>query len=83
MTSHITMDELLASEDIKQLKTGDVIEGTVASVHKHEVWVDLGANGVGVVMRREISHGQQLEKGQQVVVSIIDPEMDEGFALLS
>ncbi len=81
--SSITMDELLASEDIKQLKVGDVIEGVVASVHKHEVWIDLGANGVGVVMRREISHGQQLEKGQQVVVSVIDPEMDEGHALLS
>jgi len=77
------MDELLASEEIKQLKASDVIEGTVASVHKHEVWIDLGANGVGVVMRREISHGQQLEKGQTVVVSVIDPEMDEGFALLS
>lgn len=81
--SSITMDELLASEDIKQLKAGDVIEGVVTSVHKHEVWVDLGANGVGVVMRREISHGQQLEKGQQVVASVVDPEMDEGHALLS
>lgn len=79
----ITMDELLASEDIKQLKTGDVVEGEVTSVHKHEVWVDLGANGVGVVLRREISHGQQIEKGQMVVVSVLDPEMDEGFSLLS
>jgi small subunit ribosomal protein S1 len=81
--SSITMDELLASEDITQLKSGDVVEGVIASVHKHEVWVDLGANGVGVVMRREISHGQQLEKGEKVVVSILDPELDEGFALLS
>ena len=81
--SSITMDELLASEEIKQLKTSDVVEGTVASVHKHEVWIDLGASGVGVVMRREISHGQQLEKDQSVVVSVIDPEMDEGYALLS
>lgn len=81
--SSITMDELLASEDIKQLKVGDVVEGTVASVHKHEVWVDLGANGVGVVMRRELTHGQQLEKGQSVVVSVVDPELDEGHALLS
>lgn len=81
--SSITMDELLASEDIKQLKAGDVVEGTVASVHKHEVWVDLGANGVGVVMRRELTHGQQLEKGQTVVTSVVDPEMDEGHALLS
>jgi len=81
--SSITMDELLASEEIKQLKTGDVVEGVVTSVHKHEVWIDLGASGVGVVMRREIGHGQQIEKGQTVVTSVVDPELDEGFALLS
>jgi small subunit ribosomal protein S1 len=81
--SSITMDELLASEEVKQLKTGDVIDGVVTSVHKHEVWIDLGANGVGVVMRREIGHGQNLEVGQEVVTSVVDPEMDEGHALLS
>lgn len=79
----ITMDELLASSDIKQLKTGDVIEGVVTSVRKNEVWIDLGASGVGVVMRREIGHGQTLEEGQAVVTSVVDPEMDEGYALLS
>lgn len=77
------MDDLLASSDIKQLKTGDVVEGVVSSVRKHEVWIDLGANGVGVVMRREIGHGQQLEEGQKVVTSVVDPELDEGYALLS
>ncbi len=82
-SSTITMDELLASSDINQLKTGDVIEGVVSSVRKHEVWIDLGANGVGVVMRREIGHGQTLEEGQSVVTSVVDPEMDEGYALLS
>lgn len=79
----ITMDSLLAESEIKQLKTGDVIEGMVHAVQKHEIWVDLGANGVGVVMRREIGPGQVLEKGQSVTVSIVDPEMDEGHALLS
>lgn len=81
--SAITMDELLASGDIKRLEAGDVIEGVVSSVKKHEVWIDLGAQGVGVVMRREIGHGQVLEEGQKVTVSVIDPEMDEGHALLS
>lgn len=82
-SSTLTMDELLAQSDIQQLKTGDVIEGVVTSVRKNEIWVDLGANGVGVVMRREIGHGQQLEEGQQVTVSVVDPELDEGHALLS
>ena len=79
----LTMDDLLASSTINQLKTGDVIEGTITSVHKHEVWVDLGPNGVGVVMRREIGHGQALTVGEKVTTSVVDPELDEGYALLS
>lgn len=81
--STITMDELLASQDIKQLESGDVVEGVVSSIRKHEVWIDLGVQGVGVVMRREIGHGQQLEAGQRVTVSVLDPELEEGYALLS
>ena len=77
------MDELLASSDVKELTAGDIVEGTVNSVRKHEVWIDLGAQGTGVVMRREIGHGQTLEPGQTVTVSVIDPEMEEGYALLS
>jgi small subunit ribosomal protein S1 len=81
--NNVTMDELLASQDVKQLETGDVVEGVVNSVRKHEVWVDLGVQGVGVVMRREIGHGQTLEEGQPITVSVIDPELEEGYALLS
>jgi small subunit ribosomal protein S1 len=79
----ISMDELLASSDVKQLEAGDVIEGVIASVAKHEIWIDLGARGSGIVVRKEIGHGQQLELGQKVTVSVVDPEMEEGYALLS
>ncbi len=81
--TNVTMDELLAQNDVKQLEAGEVVEGTVSSVRKHEVWIDLGAKGVGVVMRREIGHGQILNIGENVTVSVIDPELDEGYALLS
>jgi len=77
------MDELLAGSDVKQLETGDVVEGAIASIRKHQVWIDLGPRGVGIVMRREVGHGQQLEVGQTVTVSVLDPEMEEGYALLS
>ncbi|HSX44510.1 MAG TPA: S1 RNA-binding domain-containing protein [Candidatus Saccharimonadales bacterium] len=82
-SSTVTMDDLLAGSDIKQLNSGDVIEGIVYDVRKHEVWVDLGANGIGVIMRREVAGGSPLEVGQPVVTSVVDPEMDEGHALLS
>lgn len=79
----LSMDELLTSTETKPLKAGDVTEGVVTSVKKHEVWVDLGAQGIGVVMRREIGHSQKLEVGQKATVSVVDPEMEEGYALLS
>lgn len=83
MSKTLSMDELLASSELKGLATGDVVEGTITSVRKNEVWVDLGARGTGVVMRREIGHGQNLEQGAIITVSVIDPEMEEGHALLS
>jgi small subunit ribosomal protein S1 len=77
-----SMDELLEGSEVKHLKTGDVVEGTVTSVKKHEVWVDMGANGVGVIFRREVGTNN-LEEGQSISASVVDPELDEGYALLS
>lgn len=81
-TKTLTMDELLAASDIKQLKAGDVAEGTVTSVQKHEIWVDLGPNGVGVIFRREAGHNP-LTVGDTIQASVVEPEMEEGYALLS
>jgi small subunit ribosomal protein S1 len=79
----LTMDELLDQHEVSQIKSGEVVEGTITSVKKHEVWVDLGANGIGVIMRREIGHGQKLEIGQTVATSVVEPELEDGYALLS
>ena len=81
--TNLTMDDLLAEETVKQLQPGDVVEGTILSVKKHEVWVDLGARGVGIVSRRELGAGQKMEEGAPVSASVVDPEMDDGYALLS
>jgi len=80
--ANLTMDELLAGSDIKQLKSGDVVEGTVSSVRKHEVWVDLGPLGMGVIFRREVGHNA-INEGETITASVVDPELDEGYALLS
>ena len=81
-TANLTMDELLASSELKALKVGDMVEGTVNSVRKHEVWVDLGPYGMGVIFRREVGQ-ETLEEGQTISASVVDPELDEGYALLS
>ncbi len=80
----MTMDELLAAEEsVKRLTTGDTVDGVVMSVKKHEILVDLGANGVGMVPRREAAFARNLEVGQEVSASVIDAEMDDGTVLLS
>ncbi|MCA9301631.1 S1 RNA-binding domain-containing protein [Candidatus Saccharibacteria bacterium] len=79
----ITMDDLLGDVQYKQLATGEVVEATVLNVKKHEIWLDLGLNGIGMVPRREIGFGQQFNIGDKVVASVVEPEIEDGQALLS
>jgi len=82
-TAVLTMDELLAQNEVAQIRVGDVIDGTILSIKKHELWLDIGAFGIGVVMRREMGHTVALEEGQTLTVSVVDPEFEDGYALLS
>jgi Ribosomal protein S1 len=81
----ITMDELLASGDagVKQLTIGEVTTGTVLSLRKHEVLIDLGPQGVGFVPRREVGFSRALKEGDEVTASVVDTELDNGYSLLS
>jgi small subunit ribosomal protein S1 len=80
----VTMDELLAQDtNVKQLVAGETVTGTVLSMKKHEVLIDLGAQGVGLVPRREIGFSRQLNIGDEVTASIVDSELDNGYSLLS
>ena len=80
-----TMDELLESSEgsFKKATTGDTVKGTVLSVKKHEILIDLGAQGVGLVPRREASFSRNLNVGDEVTASVIEDEMDDGYVLLS
>lgn len=80
----VTMDELLKDENAsKKVVAGDTIDGKVISVKKHEILIDLGSQGVGLVPRREASYIKDLEVGADVTASVIEAEMDDGYVLLS
>jgi small subunit ribosomal protein S1 len=81
----ITMDELLAQEDgsIKQVTQGEVIDGTVLTIKKHEILIDLGPQGIGLVPRREVGFSRALSEGDEVSASIVDAELENGYVLLS
>jgi small subunit ribosomal protein S1 len=85
-----TMEELLAEEnaEIRSLRHGDVVEGTVVRIDRDEILVDIGAKSEGVVSNRELygrhADGQpQLNVGDTVLVYVLQPESPEGHAVLS
>lgn len=80
----LTMDDLLGMEsNVKQLVAGESVSGTVLTIKKHEVLIDLGPLGVGFVPRREVGFSRNIAEGDEVTASVIDTELDNGYSLLS
>ncbi len=81
----LTMDELLEqnAELAKKTVVGDTIKGIVTSVKKHEILIDLGVQGTGLVSRKEASFARNLNIGDEVTASVVDAEMPDGTVLLS
>ena len=82
-TTPTTMDDLLEGVELSQLKASDIVEGEIISVQKHEIVLNIGHLGVGIVSRREMIGGNDLEVGQTVSASVVQPETKQGHALLS
>jgi small subunit ribosomal protein S1 len=84
------MEELLSEQagEIRSLKHGDVVEGSVVRIDKDEILVDIGAKSEGVVSNREL-YGRnaesqpQLAIGDTVLVYVLQPESPEGHVVLS
>ena len=95
MSESMTMAELLDHPDneVKSLKHGDVVEGTVVRIDPDEILVDFGGKSEGVVSNRELMNRRgprdgdesrpDIEVGNQVLVYVLQPESPEGHAVLS
>jgi small subunit ribosomal protein S1 len=91
----MTMAELLDQPDneVKSLKHGDVVEGTVVRIDPDEILVDFGGKSEGVVSNRELMSRRgprdgeearpELKMGDEVLVYVLQPESPEGHAVLS
>ena len=91
----MTMAELLDDplNEVKSLKHGDVVEGTVVRIDPDEILVDFGGKSEGVVSNRELMSRRgprdgdearpDLSVGDEVLVYVLQPESPEGHAVLS
>jgi predicted RNA-binding protein with RPS1 domain len=83
-----SMNDLLESgAEIRVLKPGDMVEGTMISVSKNEVYIDLAGYGVGVVRGRELYDDQatlnSLKPGDRITASVVETENRDGNVELS
>src|SRR6266508_2924934 len=89
--SMMDMAALLEQEEGRQfrsLRRGEVVEGTIISVGRDGVVVDIGAKSEGLIPVNEMhSLGadplKRLAVGDKIVASIMQPETSEGEVLLS
>ena len=84
------MAALLAESEqqFRQLKYGDVLEGRVMRKDHDEILVDIGSKSEGVIPMSELSsltadELQRLDIGDEVLVSVVQPENQEGHVVLS
>lgn len=79
-----TMEELLEETALRPLRSGEVVEGVVASVSGDEALVDLGGRSAGVLSLREaIGEGTDVAVGDRVVAAVVQPEGPDGRVVLS
>jgi small subunit ribosomal protein S1 len=80
------LDEQGAS--FKEIKRGDVLEGQIVRIDPEEILVDIGLKSEGVLSTKELppsGYGSlsELKIGDQVLVYVMQPETNEGHAVVS
>ena len=82
-----TMAELLAESErdalaIRPLRSGETVEGTVASITGDEVLIDLAGRSAGILSLRDAGD-EQLEVGDRIQAFVVHHEGPQGHAVLS
>lgn len=76
------------THDYKSLKYGDVMDGVIMHLDREEILVDIGSKSEGIVPSREYSsltseERQALSVGDTILVFVVQPENQEGHAVVS
>jgi len=90
MAPNASMEDLLkaSEQQYRTLKHGDVIEGSIMKLGREEILVDIGAKTEGIIPAHELQSLSQEERdamqiGDSVLVSVVQPENNEGHSVLS
>mgnify|MGYP006285285459 CR=1 FL=1 len=83
------MEKLIEEKGIqvKQFRSGDLVEGVVISASHDQVLLDIGAKAEGVISSSEmgdtIFSAKNLEPGDTALAAVVQPENSQGYVVLS
>ena len=89
MIDYNEMEALLAASTTPiNIKRGDVVDGVIVRIDQDEILVDIGLKSEGVLSTKELPAAgdwsfDQLHLNDKVLVYVIQPETQDGHALLS
>jgi small subunit ribosomal protein S1 len=90
VAANASMEDLMkaSEQQYRTLKYGDVIEGSIMKVDRDEIMVDIGGKTEGIIPSREAqslsdTEREALQIGDEVLVSVVQPESSDGNAILS
>ncbi len=83
LTSNRKLDTELYDKTLSQIHDQEVVEGTVVSINKREVVVNIGYKSDGVIPYAEFRYNPDLKVGDKVEVFIENQEDKKGQLLLS
>jgi small subunit ribosomal protein S1 len=90
VAQNASMEDLMraADQQFRPIKHGDVIEGRVMKVDREEILIDIGGKTEGIIPSREATsmsaeEREALQVGDELLVSVVQPENNEGHVVLS
>lgn len=83
-----SMESFLDNYDVKRIKTGDILKGTVIEVNDKEVSVNINYAFDGLITKDELTNDdinpmEVVKPGDEMDVYVISPNDGEGYVLLS
>lgn len=82
-----TMKDLLGKEEFQLPRTGTILTGTIISVSKSSVLLDLGSAGIGIVYPGQFYDNpdrvRALKPGDEVAAVLLELENEDGYRELS
>lgn len=73
--------------EVKSFKPADVVSGTVVSVSRKQILVDVGAKSEGIITDADLEDSvidyRNLKEGDSILATVVQAENDQGYLVLS